>query len=55
MTSHVSIVSDFVANGHQILLHVSASPPTIPDSRITRVRFWPWSRSPCCLPNPPEA
>ena len=24
------------------LAHVSTSPPSIPDSRISRVRFWPW-------------
>ena len=24
------------------IAHVSTSPPSIPDSRISRVRFWPW-------------
>ena len=24
------------------ITHVSTSPPSIPDSRISRVRFWPW-------------
>jgi len=42
MTSNISTVSGVVANGHQTVHHVSASPPAIPDGRISRVRFWPW-------------
>jgi hypothetical protein len=38
-TSIVSAVSSFVANGCQTLRHVSASPPLIPDGRISRVRL----------------
>ena len=39
MASKVSAVSSFVAKGHQTLHHVSASPPLIPDGRISRVRL----------------
>ena len=38
-TSNVSPVSGFVAKGRQTLHHVSASPPLIPDGRISRVRL----------------
>ena len=39
LTSSVSVVSDFVANGYQTMQHVSTSPPAIPDGQISRVRF----------------
>ena len=39
IASLVSVVSDFVANGYQTMQHVSTSPPAIPDSQISRVRF----------------
>ena len=39
ITSSVSVVSDFVANGYQTMQHVSTSPPAIPDGQISRVRF----------------
>jgi hypothetical protein len=39
ITSSVSVVSDFVANGYQAMQHVSTSPPTIPESQISRFRF----------------
>lgn len=39
MTSSVSIVSDFVANGHQIILYDSCSPSKIPYSGFSPVRL----------------
>jgi hypothetical protein len=39
ITSSVSAVSNFVANGYQTMQHVSTSPPAIPDGQISRVRF----------------
>ena len=33
LTSSVSVVSDFVANGYQTMQHVSTSPPAIPDGQ----------------------
>jgi len=39
MTSSVSIVSDFVANGHQIILYDSCSPSKIPYGGFSPVRL----------------
>jgi hypothetical protein len=36
ITSSVSVVSDFVANGYQTMQHVSTSPPAIPDGQISQ-------------------
>ena len=58
MASKVSAVSSFVAKGHQTLHHVSASPPLIPDGRISRVRLAAsdvgWYRN-AAFPEPAEA
>lgn len=51
--SPVSAVSGCVANGNQTVHHVSTSPPTIPDGRISRVRLATMTFS-CSLPNAPR-
>ncbi len=44
MTSDVTTVAGCVANGHQTVHHVSASPLFIPDARISRLAIMTFAR-----------